>query len=105
MSQLKNRLRDVAEIQARIFNRTLNPTNKRTGAKFLSRNLRGPSLINYYGNPDFIKFKQVKAIFPNIKLIDPEEYYRVSRVEFKKSRGKGAPKKLKEAKATTKRKK
>lgn len=99
MSSLKSRLKQLAQVQSQIFGNVLNPNNQRNGLKYLSKSLRGPSLINYYGNPDFIKFKNLKTIFPGAKFTDPEEQYRLSMVRFKKTRGKGAPKKSKEPKA------
>lgn len=95
MSVPKGRLLKLYEVSAKIFDQNFNPTGIRTGSKILSRRLKGPSVASYYGNPDFIKFKHLKTLFPESDFFDPEEQYRVVRLESLKRRGKGAPKKTK----------
>ncbi|SMN22351.1 similar to Saccharomyces cerevisiae YGR215W RSM27 Mitochondrial ribosomal protein of the small subunit [Maudiozyma saulgeensis] len=105
MSIPKERLLKLAEISAKIFDQNFNPSGMRTGSKVLSRRLKGPSVASYYGNPDFIKFKNLKTLFPESEFIDEEEQYRLSKVEGLKRRGKGAPKKTKKGTASGKSKK
>lgn len=97
MAVSKARLLKVAELSAKIFDQNFNPTNVRTGAKILSKRLKGQTLAGYYGNPDTLKFKNLKTLYPGIKFVDPEEEYRLSMVEVRKRRGKGAPTKTKES--------
>ncbi|GMM55060.1 mitochondrial 37S ribosomal protein [Maudiozyma humilis] len=105
MSVPKARLLKLAELSAKVFDQNFNPTAARTGAKVLSRRLRGPSVASYYGNPDFLKFKNLKTLFPDTEFIDEEEQYRLGKVEGLKRRGKGAPKKTKKGAAGGKSKK
>ncbi|CCD24553.1 mitochondrial 37S ribosomal protein mS33 NDAI_0D02390 [Naumovozyma dairenensis CBS 421] len=95
MPVLKARLLKVAELSAKIFDENFNPTGARTGAKILSQRLKGPAIASYYGNPDVLKFKHLKTLYPNFQFTDPEENYRLAKIEAKKRRGKGAPKKTK----------
>lgn len=105
MSVSKARLLKVAEISAKIFDQNFNPTNARTGSKILSQRLKGPTIAGYYGNPDFLKFRHLKTLYPGFQFVDLEEEYRLSMVEARKRRGKGAPKKKKEASSGGKTKK
>lgn len=105
MSVPKARLLKLAEISAKIFDQSFNPSGVRTGSKVLSRRLKGPSVAGYYGNPDFLKFKHLKTLFPDTSFIDEQEEYRLSKIEGLKRRGKGAPKKMKKSAAGGKSKK
>ncbi|CCC67300.1 hypothetical protein NCAS_0A07420 [Naumovozyma castellii] len=101
----KSRLLKVAEVSARIFDENFNPKCIRTGSKILSQRLKGPTIASYYGNPDVLKFKHLKTLYPEFKFSDPDEDYRLAKVEAKKRRGKGAPKKMKKEAAGGKHKK
>ncbi|CDO94798.1 unnamed protein product [Kluyveromyces dobzhanskii CBS 2104] len=102
MSVPKSRLLKLAEISAKIFDQNFNPTNARTGSKILAQRLKGPAISNYYGNPDFIKFKQLKKLYPGMNFVDEEEQYRLTMLELRKRRGKGAPTKKREASGDSK---
>ncbi|AET37840.1 mitochondrial 37S ribosomal protein mS33 Ecym_2087 [Eremothecium cymbalariae DBVPG len=91
----KDKLLRLSELSAKIFDQNFNPSGVRTGAKILSKRLKGPAIANYYPNPDFIKFKQLKSLYPGFTFTDEEEAYRTSMVELRKRRGKGAPAKKK----------
>ncbi|CCE64307.1 hypothetical protein TPHA_0H00990 [Tetrapisispora phaffii CBS 4417] len=95
MSVSRGKLQKVAELSAKIFDQVYNPTNVRTGNKILSKRLKGPSIKQYYGNPDVLKFKHMKTLYPDMKFTDPDEEYRLSMVELRKRRGKGTPAKAK----------
>ncbi|SCU85983.1 LAME_0D03928g1_1 [Lachancea meyersii CBS 8951] len=97
MSVPKQRLLEVASLSAKIFNQNFNPTATRNGGKILAKRLKGPSIAGYYGNPDFLKFKHLKTLYPGFKFADQEEDYRLLMNEARKRRGKGAPTKKKEA--------
>lgn len=97
MTVPKNRLLKVAEVSARVFNQNFNPSGVRTGSKILSQRLKGPAIASYYGDPDFLKFKHLKTLYPEFQFCDLDEEYRLTMIEARKRRGKGAPKKLKEA--------
>ncbi|CCF56710.1 hypothetical protein KAFR_0B04140 [Kazachstania africana CBS 2517] len=95
MSVPKKRLFELNRLSAKIFDQNFNPQGLRTGSKILSSRLKGPTIANYYGNPDFLKFKNLKTLFPNYQFVDTDELYRLSKVEGLKRRGKGPPKKTK----------
>lgn len=98
----KSRLLKLAEVSAKIFDQNFNPTNARTGAKILSQRLKGPSIAKYYGNPDFLKFKHLKKLYPGMNFVDEEEQYRLTMIDLRKRRGKGAPTKKREASSDSK---
>lgn len=95
MSVPKARLLKVAELSAKIFDQNFNPTGIRTGSKILNERLKGPSIASYYGNPDILKFRHLKTLYPDIEFVNLDERYRLSMVEARKRRGKGTPKKMK----------
>lgn len=105
MSVPKKRLLKLAELSAKIFDQNFNPSAARTGSKILSTRLKGESIASYYGNPDFIKFKHLKTLYPGVQFFDEEEDYRLMKVAQRKRRGKGPPAKKKEANTNKKRKK
>ncbi|CCE85216.1 Piso0_004798 [Millerozyma farinosa CBS 7064] len=93
----KARLEQVKKLSSEIFGSTWNPNNIRNGSKILQAPLKGPQLVNYYGvNDTMPTFQDFKKWFPELKLVDPREAYRVKMVEDRKKRNKGAPKKKKE---------
>lgn len=90
----KARLAEARKLTAEIFGHTWNPTNSRNGAKVLRAPLRGPEVLAWYGkNGSVPTFKDFKAWFPELDLVDPKEAYRVKMVSDRKKRNKGAPKK------------
>lgn len=94
----KARLAQVKQISAEIFGHTWNPNNTRNGARVLRAPLRGPEVLKWYGvNDSAPTFKDFKEWFPELKLVDPKEEYRVKMVSDRKKRNKGAPKKKSEA--------
>ncbi|QLG73049.1 hypothetical protein HG535_0E01330 [Zygotorulaspora mrakii] len=97
MTVSKTRLLKVAEVSAKIFDQNFNPNGIRTGSKIISQRLKGSTIAGYYGDPDFLKFKHLKALYPGFQFCDLDEEYRLTMIEARKRRGKGAPKKLKEA--------
>ncbi|EDO17936.1 hypothetical protein Kpol_1010p52 [Vanderwaltozyma polyspora DSM 70294] len=97
MTVSKQRLLKIAELSAKIFDQNFNPSGARTGSKILSTRLKGASIASYYGNPDVLKFKHMKTLYPDMKFTDAEEEYRLSMVEARKRRGKGTPTKKKSA--------
>lgn len=98
MSLLKKvsqaQIRQVKQLSAQIFGESYNPDNIRNGAKVLAAPLKGPAIASYYGDNDSAPtFKDFKQWFPELKLVDPKEEYRVMMVALRKKRNKGAPKK------------
>ncbi|KAK6457575.1 mitochondrial ribosome small subunit component [Scheffersomyces xylosifermentans] len=88
------RINQVKELSASIFGHTWNPSCKRNGAKILKADLRGPEISKYYGvNDSMPTFSDFKQWFPELKLVDPKEAYRLHMVQDRKKRNKGAPKK------------
>lgn len=98
----KERLLKLYGLSAKIFEQNFNPTGVRTGSHILSKRLKGPAVAGYYGNPDWIKFKNLSTLFPDVDFVDPVEQYRLNKVSDLKRRGKGAPKKTKKNDATPK---
>lgn len=90
-----SRLAALARIRSTIFQSSYNPTSQRTGAKYLKRRLRGPSMIEYY--PNQLSIAALNQEFPGLDLVDEYEAQRLQDVVDKKKRGKGAPKKAKSA--------
>lgn len=90
---LKQKFQALTKIKAEIYGNNYNPENIRTGAKVLRKRLVGPTVANYYNNPDFLRFKDLKKLFPQFNFVDLEEQYRLTMVAARKRRGKGAPKK------------
>ncbi|ODV59191.1 mitochondrial 37S ribosomal protein mS33 ASCRUDRAFT_77276 [Ascoidea rubescens DSM 1968] len=101
----KHKLRILAKVTAEAFNQTYNPTCARTGAKYLRRNLKGPTIASYYGPTDFPSFKEYKKLFPDVTLYDDKEDHRLKKVAALKRRGKGAPPKKKAGPGGDKKKK
>jgi small subunit ribosomal protein S33 len=90
-----SRLAALTRLRSVIFQTSYNPTSQRTGAKYLKRRLRGPSMIDYY--PQQLSISAINKEFKGLNLIDEDEEQRLQDVEDKKKRGKGAPKKAKSA--------
>lgn len=90
---------EVSRVSSQIFQTTFSPTNGRTGAKILRKPLKGPTIANYYGNPDFLKFKDINNLLagPGFSLVNEQEEYRLSINDSRRRRGKGAPQKKREA--------
>ncbi|AWU77847.1 uncharacterized protein C5L36_0D05730 [Pichia kudriavzevii] len=103
----KEKLIKLEKLQCQIFRTTYNPTKMKTGAKILSAPLKGQTLGNYYGPSDFPSIAKVARTLstPSFTVINEPEQYRVERVEDLKRRGKGAPKKIREAGGAAKGKK
>lgn len=97
MTTLKSRLKQVVELSCRIFDQNYNPTGVRTGAKVLAKRLKGPAIADYYGKPDMLTIRNLRTLYPGLQFTDLNEEYRLSMLEARKRRGKGAPKKLREA--------
>lgn len=87
------RLAALTKLRCSIFQTAYNPTSIRTGAKYLRARLRGPSMLNYY--PMEISIAKLRKGTPDWDVEDYDELARLADVEFKKKRGKGAPKKAK----------
>lgn len=101
------RLQQLAKLQSWVFDKPLNPENKRIGMNVLRKSLRGPQITDYY-YPTLKQLptpKKLNQLFGDWNSVDPDEVYRLSRVEYLKRKGKGAPKKLKEKKVVEKRRK
>ncbi|RPA79162.1 hypothetical protein BJ508DRAFT_363357 [Ascobolus immersus RN42] len=109
----RSRLLELAKTSCAVFSTTFNPTCKRTGNKILRQRLNGASIADYYlprsriiTIPDmrrrwnqYVQTKEAKALGidpEEYEFVDEDEMRRLEAVEYKKSRGKGAPKKKKE---------
>ncbi|KAL1920642.1 mitochondrial 37S ribosomal protein mS33 [Calcarisporiella thermophila] len=98
------RLAKLAELTASLFHNVYNPTGARTGNRILRERLKGPTFQKYYP-PALIKFRDVKAAFPDMQLVDIYEEQRLEEIEKRRRRGKGAPKKGQGRRATITKKK
>ncbi|KAJ1840104.1 mitochondral 37S ribosomal protein S27 [Coemansia sp. RSA 2611] len=85
----------VAEISAKIFGNTFNPTGARTGNYILRQNFRGEHIVRYYPSERDLALGKVPRLsrLMGVKMYDPEEMDRLNVVEKRRERGKGAPKK------------
>lgn len=90
-----SRVAALTRLRSTIFQTSYNPTSQRTGAKYLKRRLRGPSMMEYY--PNQLSIATLNREFPGLNLVDEYEEQRLQDVADKKKRGKGAPKKAKSA--------
>ncbi|CAO3577653.1 unnamed protein product [Absidia cylindrospora] len=86
------RLTELAQLSSKIFGTVYNPTAARTGNKVLRQQLLGPSMVQYNPTP-FIHFRNLKALYPELGLVDMDEKARLDEISRRKRRGKGAPKK------------
>ncbi|KAI5299642.1 hypothetical protein KEM55_001911 [Ascosphaera atra] len=98
----KQLLQALHKVQCRIFEHTFNPEGKRLGNKVLRQRLRGPALAAYYPRKT-VSFRDLQDIYKPIGLetVHEEEAARLAKVEFAKSRGKGAPTKKNSAEVAT----
>lgn len=88
------RINQAKKLSSEIFSHTWNPSNRRNGAKVLRAPLHGQDLLKYYGiNEQLPTFGDFKEWFPELKLVDPRETYRLFMMNDRKKRNKGAPKK------------
>ncbi|ODV86435.1 hypothetical protein CANARDRAFT_27646 [[Candida] arabinofermentans NRRL YB-2248] len=90
---------ELNKLQCQIFKTTYNPQQLRTGSKILRAPLKGQTLANYYGPSDFPTVSKLINAWETeeFRIVDEDEEYRLERVEDLKRRGKGAPKKKREA--------
>ncbi|VEU23855.1 DEKNAAC104921 [Brettanomyces naardenensis] len=102
----KQKLLNLEKLQCQIFRTTFNPTKQRTGAKILRQPLKGQTVTNYYGPADFPSAARIVRLWKNeeYEVVNEDEEYRLDRVEDLKRRGKGAPKKKREASSGNKKK-
>jgi small subunit ribosomal protein S33 len=88
-----SRLSSLTKLRCAIFQTSYNPSSIRTGAKYLKRRLRGPSLISYY--PEQFDINKIVKAHPELEMVDEEEEERLADVADRRKRGKGAPRKAK----------
>jgi hypothetical protein len=92
MSASPARLSQLAQLSAKVFSNVYNPTCARTGNKILRQRLIGQTLTGY--NPQkLVHFRDIKALYPELGLVDLDEKERLDEIARRKRRGKGAPKK------------
>jgi len=84
----------LLQTRAQIFQTAFNPTSIRTGAKYLRRRIRGPSMLAYY--PPKLDISKAIRMYPDLELVDDDEQTRLEDTEYRRKRGKGPPKKQKE---------
>ncbi|KAL0947727.1 hypothetical protein HGRIS_013810 [Hohenbuehelia grisea] len=89
------RLAALTQLRCAVFQTSYNPTSARTGAKYLRARLRGPAMNSYY--PQTLDLSQIAREFPELDIVNPDEEQRFQDVEDKKKRGKGKPKKARDA--------
>ncbi|KDE03718.1 hypothetical protein MVLG_05788 [Microbotryum lychnidis-dioicae p1A1 Lamole] len=86
------RLLALDELRCRIFSTTFNPENVRAGSKILKARLRGPSMMEYYGQR-YSGWKKLNAQVPGLELRNIAEEQRLIDLEVRRRRGKVTPKK------------
>jgi hypothetical protein len=89
-----DRMLALKQLQCSIFSTTFNPNSVRTGSKYLKGRLRGQALVDYY--PRTMSFKEINHLYPELDIEDEDEKQRLTDLETRKARGKGAPPKAKE---------
>lgn len=87
-----SRLAQLAQLSCKIFDNVYNPTAARTGNKILRQRLLGPTLTAYHPQR-LVHFRDIKALYPELGLVDLDEKARLDEIARRKRRGKGAPKK------------
>ncbi|KAJ1733751.1 mitochondral 37S ribosomal protein S27 [Coemansia sp. Benny D160-2] len=94
LTQAAGRLR-VAELSAKIFGNTFNPTGARTGNYILRQGFRGELMMRYYPPAQDVNKTKVSKLGQQLgeRLYNPDEIDRLNVLERRKARGKGAPKK------------
>ncbi|KAG2176636.1 hypothetical protein INT44_007300 [Umbelopsis vinacea] len=97
------RLAKLTQTACKIFSTVYNPTAARSGNKILRERLVGPTVSSYYPQP-LVHFRDIKAAFPQLNLIDTDEKERLDEIARRKRRGKGAPKKGQGKRASIKKK-
>ncbi|KZT18827.1 hypothetical protein NEOLEDRAFT_1183948 [Neolentinus lepideus HHB14362 ss-1] len=88
-------LATLNRVRCQIFQTAYNPTSTRTGAKYLRKRLRGPSMMKYYPPYQQLSLAKLMKDYPEWDIVDEEEQIRLRDVEDRKKRGKGAPTKAK----------
>lgn len=71
------RLLELTKLSKQIFHESFNPTQTRRGSSVLRSTLRGPTVKEYYYPSEFLKFKHLKKMFPDLYLLDAKEQYRL----------------------------
>ncbi|KAL2017803.1 hypothetical protein VTK56DRAFT_1666 [Thermocarpiscus australiensis] len=106
MTVPRARLLDLMKARCELFSTTFNPDGIRTGNKILRQRLKGPALASYYPRK-LVTFRDFSKEFAtlNLETDNEEEIERLEHIAALKARGKGAPKKKKEAAVKTGRKK
>lgn len=91
--------------QARIFNSNFNPTAQRNSNKILRKPLLGPLVKDYYIKQPSILRKVLRPMDNTWTATPASEAYRIKFLEQRRKRGKAPPKKIREKKTDTKKKK
>ncbi|ORY91864.1 mitochondrial ribosomal subunit S27-domain-containing protein [Syncephalastrum racemosum] len=102
-SPAPGRLAELAKLSCKVFQTVYNPTAARTGNKILRQRLQGPTMTAYHPQK-LIHFRDIKALYPQLGLIDVDEKERLDEIARRKRRGKGAPKKGQGRRASVKKK-
>ncbi|KAL2265551.1 hypothetical protein VTJ83DRAFT_6651 [Remersonia thermophila] len=98
MSVPRARLLDLMRARCELFGTTFNPEGLRTGNKILRQRLKGPALASYYPRK-LVTLRDFQREFEPLQLEveNEEEQDRLEHIAALKARGKGAPKKKREA--------
>ncbi|KAH9978462.1 mitochondrial ribosomal subunit S27-domain-containing protein [Russula compacta] len=87
-----SRLAALTRLRSIVFQTSYNPTSQRTGAKYLKRRLRGPSMVEYY--PNQLSISAINKQFQGLDLVDEDEELRLQDVADKKKRGRARRRRL-----------
>ncbi|TFK45529.1 hypothetical protein OE88DRAFT_1669120 [Heliocybe sulcata] len=85
----------LTRVRCQIFQTAYNPASIRTGAKYLRKRLRGPSMMKYYPPYEQLSLAKLMKQYPEWDVVDEDEQIRLRDLDQRKKRGKGAPKKAK----------
>ncbi|KAI8140245.1 mitochondrial ribosomal subunit S27-domain-containing protein [Fennellomyces sp. T-0311] len=97
------RLAQLSQLSCKIFQNVYNPSAARTGNKVLRQRLLGPTMTAYHPQK-LVHFRDIKALYPDLGLVDLDEKARLDEIARRKRRGKGAPKKGQGKRASNKKK-
>ncbi|CAD6570565.1 MAG: hypothetical protein CYPHOPRED_004001 [Cyphobasidiales sp. Tagirdzhanova-0007] len=100
---MSSRVQQLLKLRTSIFQTSYNPTNTRTGSKYLKAALRGPAMVAYY--PQRLpKISALNKLHPDLGAVDIYENQRLADLEARRKRGKGPPKKGQGRRSTMKKK-
>ncbi|OBA28937.1 mitochondrial ribosomal protein of the small subunit [Hanseniaspora valbyensis NRRL Y-1626] len=94
---IKSKLPLLNKLRSEIFNTVYNPTNARTGSKYLKKALKGERLRDYYGSRTLFSAQDIADQYTKqldgtgFRVVNGEVTDRLQRAEHYRRVGKAAP--------------